>query len=140
MATLDRKDETTLSVCETEVQSTVPNVLSSRKVLLLLLGGHGVPQTVPLFVAPDIIQLCPRIKDQEIHTADGDEGTVSPSVSRCVVCAIDVGGDHRAQLDEHVVKRSVDCAAGDSTGVARTPADLDGVRVWVGKKRSCQPL
>lgn len=132
--------EITVSVRETEVQSTVPNVLGRRKVFRLLLGGHGVPPAVPLFVAPYIIQLCPGVEDQEIDAADGDEGAVPPSVPRRVVCAVDVGGDHRAQLDEHVVQRGVDCAAGDGAGVARAPADLDRVRVWVGKKRSGQSL
>lgn len=90
-------------MCETEVQPTVPDVCRRLEIIRLLLWRHRVPDLVPLFVAPYVVEFSCRVKDGEVDAADGDEYTVAAAVSRGVVLAVDVRRDDGAQLDEHVV-------------------------------------
>lgn len=100
---------------ESEIQSAVPDVLGGVEVVLLLRWRHSVPHTVSLLVAPDVIQLRPRIEDNEVETANGYEYAIATPISRSVIRLIDIGCDHGAQLHEHVVQRGIDGAACHST-------------------------
>lgn len=125
---------------ETEVQPSVADILRRRKVLRLLLRSHRVPDLVPLLVPPEVVQLCTGVYDRQVDAADYDERTITAPVPRSVVLAVDVGGDDRGGLDEHVVKRRIDRTRCDGAGVSGAPRNLDGMSVRVREKSRRQTL
>lgn len=106
----------------------------------LLLRRHGAPNALSLLVAPGVIQLCAGVQDNQVEAADSDQSSIAVTVTRSIGLDVYVGGDDGAELDEHVVQRRVDGSTSDCTGVAGAPANLNGMGVGVGEKRSGKAL
>lgn len=102
--------------------------------MLFLLSCHSVPHCIALLIAPNIIRLRARVEYKQVCSGDGNEHAVAATIAWRVICAVDVAVDDGAGLYEHVVEGGVDCAGSDGAGVARAPADLDGVHVWVAEE------
>lgn len=86
-----------------EIQPPIPHILRRLQILCPLLNRHPTPDLLPAFIPPNIVQLRAGVQNREVEHGDGDEDGVAASVARSVVCAVDVGVDDGAGLDEHVV-------------------------------------
>lgn len=88
---------------------------------------HGVPLPFLVSVPRDVVYLCEQIKPN-IGRAKGDKCSVSTTIARLVVVAVNIRRGDARGLDKHVVKRCRDSACTDCVAVAGIPANLDRVR------------
>jgi hypothetical protein len=65
---------------ELEVQATIASVLSSRKIVRLLLRRHRVPNCGLRPVSPAIVLLDTRVEDEAVERANADEPAVSTAI------------------------------------------------------------
>lgn len=114
------------SVLEAEIHPLVPFVLGRGQVVEPLVGRHGVPPLGPAPVAQHIVRLYEQVQG-DVHADHAQQRAVAARVVGRVVGAVDVGAHDGAGLHKHVVAGGRDGAEADRVGVARVPADLDGV-------------
>ena len=88
--------------------------------------GHSIPLSCFGLVAPHIVQFADDV-DDDVHAANTNESTVSTTIHRTVVFSVDVRVNDTRQLHKHVVQRSTNGSSRHCIGVARSPADVDGV-------------
>lgn len=122
-------------VVKPEVQALVALILGRVDVVLALGGCPGVPDFVTAAVDPAVVKVHRKIQEDDADV-NADQGAVAPAVARRIVGAVDVGVDDTAGLAAHVVHGSRNSAGADSIGVARGPADLDGVVGGVGEQQA----
>lgn len=102
---------------ESEIQPLITLIRRSLKVHMLLLLAHGAPLLLPSLVTKNIVNLR-KDKQHKGENTNADEHAVSAEVTRFVVFAVDVGCDHAAQLDTHIVASGGDGARAHAARVA----------------------
>jgi hypothetical protein len=133
-------------VSKSKIPAFISLILSIFQIIQFLLLRQRIPFPVSRFVAPDVIQLNPKI-NKKIYNINNDENKVAFFMSWSVAygfiiwvsicsawlmnglltCLIDIGSNYTWCLAKHVIHSRGNSAGPDGIGISGVPPDLDSM-------------
>ena len=120
---------------ESKINPLIPLICCSFEILQSLLLRPTPPNPFPSVILPNIVPLYKGIQNQ-IHTSNPNQHSITPAVIWFIVIAVNVWWDDISKLYRHVIECRGDGASSYGICVSWLECHLDGVDVWVSCQKS----